>query len=50
MRTYIAHNIDENEELLTSLETTRSETVAPRKLAEEDVCLLRMIEEEKEAF
>lgn len=50
MRTYIAHNMEENEELLAGLEITRSEVVAPWKLVEEDVCLLRKVEEEKEAF
>ena len=48
MRTYIAHNMDGNEELLADLETARSKVVAARKLAEEDVCLLRKDDEENE--
>ena len=34
MKTYISHNMDENEKLLAGLETTMSEAVAPRKLDE----------------
>ena len=45
MRAYIAHNMDRNEELLSSLEMAMSETIATLKLAEEDDCLLRKVEE-----
>ena len=35
MRAYITHNIDENEELLTGLETVKSKAGAAQKLVEE---------------
>lgn len=44
---YIAHNMDESENLLTSLETAKSEVTATWKLIE-GVSLLRKAEEEKE--
>lgn len=47
MKAYIAHNMDENEELQVGLETTRSEATIARKLAEEGACLLRKADEEK---
>lgn len=46
MRTYIAHNMDENKDLLSNLETTNSEATIAQKLAEEGVSLLRKAEEE----
>ncbi|RVW98875.1 hypothetical protein CK203_033826 [Vitis vinifera] len=33
MRAYISHNMDENEELIANLETTRSEATIAQKLA-----------------
>lgn len=50
MRAYIAYNMEENEDLLTSLETMKSENAATRKLVEEGVGLLRKVEGEKEAI
>ena len=50
MRAYIAHNMNENEDLLTNLETTKSEATATRKLAEEGVGPLKKVKDEKEAF
>ena len=50
MRTYIAHNMDENEKLLVDLEMTRSEVVVAWKLAKEDAYLLRKVVEEKKAL
>ena len=47
MRAYITHNIDENEELLTGLETVKSKAGAAQKLVEEGVGLLRKAREEK---
>ena len=44
----VAHNVDENEDILANLETTKSEAAAAQKLAEEGVGLLKKIEEEKE--
>lgn len=49
MRAYAAHNMDKNEDLLTSLETVKSESVVARKLAKEGVSLLRKVGEENEA-
>ena len=49
MRAYVAHNMDRNEDLITSLKTVKSEVVAARKLDEEGVCLLRKAKENKEA-
>lgn len=46
MRTYIAHNMDESEDLRTSLETMKSEVVAAWNLVEEGTDLLRKTEEE----
>ena len=48
MKAYVAHNMDGNEDLLASLETTKSEVAAAQKLAEEGVGLLKKIEEVKE--
>lgn len=48
MRAYVAHNMDENEDLLASLETMRSKVAATQKFSEEGVDLLRMIEKENE--
>ena len=48
MRAYIAHNMDENEDLFASLETEKSEATATRKLAEESVSLLKKVKDEKE--
>ena len=42
--------MDENEELLAGLKTTRNETTTTWKLAEEGADLLRKAKEEKEAF
>ena len=50
MKTYIAHNMDENEEFLAGLEMTRSEAIALWKLTEKGVCLLRKVEKEKKTF
>ena len=36
MRAYIAHNMDNNEELYVRLKTTNGEIIATRKLANED--------------
>ena len=41
IRAYVAHNMDGNENLLTSLEMTKSESATARKLAKEGVSLLR---------
>lgn len=49
MRAYVVHNMDKNEDLLASLETTKSKSDAVRKLAKEGVGLLRKAKEEKEA-
>ncbi|KAL6334873.1 hypothetical protein AAG906_023678 [Vitis piasezkii] len=49
MRAYVTHNMDENEDLLASLETTKSKAVAAQKLAKEGVGMLRKAEEEKKA-
>ncbi|RVW36949.1 hypothetical protein CK203_094933 [Vitis vinifera] len=46
MRAYVAHNMDENEDLLANLETAKSEAAATQKLAEEGVGLLKKAEEE----
>lgn len=48
MRAYVAHNMDENEDLLSNLETTKSKAVAARKLDKERAGILRKVEEEKE--
>lgn len=48
-RVYIAHNMDKNEEVQVGLEAARSEATAAWKLAKEDACLLRKVENEKEA-
>lgn len=47
MRAFIAHNMDGSEDLLASLETTKSETAIAWKLAKEGVDLLRKAKEEK---
>ena len=49
MRAYVAHNVDENEDFLANLKTTKSEVVAAQELAKEGVSLLRKAEKEKEA-
>lgn len=49
MRAYAAHNMDRNEDLLTRLETAKSEFAVARKLAEEGVSLLRKVGQENEA-
>ena len=49
MRTYIAHNMDESEDLRTSLETMKSEVVAAWNLVEEGTNLLRKADEENKA-
>ena len=49
MRAYIAHNMDENEELQVGLETARSEATAAWNLVEEGACLLRKVGDDKEA-
>lgn len=41
MRAYIAHNMDDSEELQARLEATEGEKVAARKLADEEAGLLR---------
>ena len=46
---YITHNMNKNEELLVGLKMARGEAVATQKLAEDGVCLLRKVEEEKKA-
>lgn len=48
MRTYIAHNIDGNEDLLASLEIAKNKVVVAHKLVEESVCLLKKVEKKKE--
>ena len=50
MRAYISHNMDENEELIANLETTRSEATIAQKLAKQGAYLLRKVEREKKAF
>lgn len=49
MRAYVVHNMNENEDLLASLETTKSESAVTQKLAKEGVGLLRKAKEKKEA-
>lgn len=49
MRAYVPHNVDGNEDLLANLETVKSEVAAAQELAQEDVGLLRKVEEEKKA-
>ena len=49
MRAYIAHNMDENEELQVGLETAKSEATTAWKLVEEGACLLRKVGDDKEA-
>ena len=46
MRAYVAHNMDENEDLLANLEKAKSEAAATQKLVEEGVGLLKKAEEE----
>ena len=41
MKTYVVHNMDENEDLLASLEKAKSEAVATQNLAEKWIGLLR---------
>ena len=48
MRPYFAHNMDGNENLLASLETTKSEAIVAQKLVKEEIGLLRKTEEENE--
>ena len=47
MKAYVTHNMDENEDLLASLEMTKSKAIAAQKLAKEGVGMLRKAEEEK---
>lgn len=47
MRAYVAHNVDENGDLLASLEKRKSETTTAQEMAEEGVGLLRKAKEEK---
>ena len=47
MRAYVAHNMDMNEDLLASLEMTKSEAVVVQNLSEEGVGLLRKADEKK---
>lgn len=47
MRAYIAHNMDNSEDLRTRLETAESEVTAARKLTKKRVGLLRRAEKEK---
>lgn len=49
MRAYVVHNMNENEDLIASLETTKSESAVTQKLAKEGVGLLRKAKEKKEA-
>ena len=49
IKAYIAHNMDDNKDLHTRLETTESEVTTTRKLIEEKVGLLRKAEEGNEA-
>lgn len=48
MRAYIDHNMDDSEDIHAKLETTESEVVVARKLAEEGACLLRRAKEKNE--
>lgn len=47
MKAYIVHNMDGNEELQAGLETTRSEAIVARKLAEKGAYPLRKAHEKK---
>lgn len=49
MKMYIAHNMDDNEELRAKLEMIEGELTVAQKLVDERVGLLRKIEEGKEA-
>lgn len=49
MKTYISHNMDDNEELCARLEIVKGEATVARKLAGEGVGLMRKVEKEKEA-
>ena len=49
MRAYVAHNVDENEDLLANLEMAKGEVVVAQQMVEEGVGLLRKAKEEKEA-
>lgn len=48
MRAYIAHNIDDNEELQAKMETVEGKLVVTRQIIDEEVELLRKAEEGKE--
>ena len=50
IKAYIAHNMDDNKNFHTRLETTESEVTTTRKLIEEKVGLLRKVEEGNEAI
>ena len=50
MRAYVTHNMDENEDLLASLETTKSKAVVAQKLAKKRADMLRKAEERKKQF
>lgn len=47
MRAYVTHNMDKNEDLLASLEMTKSEAIVVQNLYEEGVSLLRKADEKK---
>lgn len=47
MRTYIAHNMDESEELCSKLKSMESELVVAWKVADEGVGLLKKAEKGK---
>ena len=49
MRAYVAHNVDENEDLLANLEMAKGEVVVAQQMVEEGVGLRRKAKEEKEA-
>lgn len=46
-RAYIAHNIDENEELRSKLKSMENEIVGAWKVADEEIGLLRKMENGK---
>ena len=41
MRAYVAHNVDENEDLLANLEMAKGEVVVAQQMVEEEVVRLR---------
>lgn len=49
MRVYIAHNMDDSEELCAKLKSVEDEFAVARKVVDEGVKLLRKTEKEKEA-